>query len=268
MANIIRLGGGTGGGGSETSVLEIHEGKINTSGVIETNNNYYYTDAMPCPKGKICFDFGDTYSSNAMIAFYDTDDSFIDYWGSTARYRVLDFTNDYQAGRKMKLSFPKSVLTNTEYIDFEAFAIYSGSKLTDAVKIGGASEFDKVIDWALYSHPSDFDSIPLPANYTDYDHLAFIGVQATADQSYIEEMAMQSVKHYLNTGGSLDKQIYVINTSDISASDYSFHFPLMDANTYAFAIWTDAVINSSRLLGTNYSWAWQNLYVLVIGFND
>lgn len=135
MANIIRLGGGSNGGGIQS--LAIHEGKINTSGVVETNNNYYYTDAMPCPQGKICLDFGDTYSSNAMIAFYDTDDSFIDYWGSNTRYRILDFTGDYQAGRKMRLSFPKTALTNAEYIDFEAFAIYSGNPSTKAVLIGG-----------------------------------------------------------------------------------------------------------------------------------
>lgn len=434
MANIIRLGGGS-NGGSEIQSLAIHEGKINTSGVVVSDSDYYYTDSIPCPKGRICLDFGDIYNSNAMIAFYDTDDSFIDYWGSTARYRVLDFTSDYQAGRKMKLSFPKTALTNVEYIDFEAFAVYSGNPSTKAVLIGGSggggsityedltnldnyfnrntttpvithvdsdtvdidftinnasgyegttvslplskglyicefditlgtdsvntyygwgvytanantsdiasnyenwttinnayynnyvpfvvttakqhvkvpikmntngtayicfavpgintstadvsienlkiyngvekrpqvpSLFDKVIDWTLYSHPSAFDSISLPANYTDYDHLAFIGVQALADQDYIEEMAMKSVEHYLESA-SLDTQIYVINTSDISASDYSFHFPLMDANTYAFSIWTDAVINSSRILGTNYSWAWQDLYLLVIGFND
>lgn len=120
------------GGGS---TLSLHEGKINTSGEVVADSDYYYTDAMPCPQGKVCFDFGDTYGSDAMIAFYKETDVFIDYWGSTQRYRVLDFTSDYQAGRKMRLSFPKTALSDTMYIDLAAFTMYSGSSSAEVVKI-------------------------------------------------------------------------------------------------------------------------------------
>lgn len=138
MANIIRFG--CSNSGEETPTLDIFEGKINSSdGTIIEDSDHYYTDKMSCPQGTTIMDFGSTYDgSDAIVALYDSDNSFIDYWSANSRYRHLSWKNDYQEGRYIRLMFPKTALSSSEFVDLSCFKIYSGNSLTEAVLIGGS----------------------------------------------------------------------------------------------------------------------------------
>lgn len=132
---------------------------------------------------------------------------------------------------------------------------------------GDVSFSEKLIDWTKLSEVGSFPSIPLPANYTDYDHLVMFGVQESADQDFHEGMLQAYAEQYVRTGITIDP-VLVIDTSSISASDTSINIPLLSANTFKRDTYCQTNINSSRIQGYNYSWAWQNLYLLVLGFND
>ena len=134
---------------------------------------------------------------------------------------------------------------------------------------GGGATVDKVIDWELYSHPSAFDSIPLPANYTDYDHLALMIIQSTSSQDFNEGMAIAEVEQFINTGVR-GTQILIIDTADITPNNKDISIPMMSGDTFGMGTYTYGAtkINSSSITGYDYAWSWQNLYLLALGFND
>ena len=134
---------------------------------------------------------------------------------------------------------------------------------------GGGTQFDILIDWALYSHISAFDSIPMPANYTDYDHLAFAVIQDNVDQDYMKFMLNAYLQNYVDTGFA-NNTLFIIDTADIAIAPTkpNYQLPLLLGSTIGKSTdgWT--YINSAEITGYSYSWAWQNLYLICFGFND
>lgn len=160
MANSIRLGGG-GSGGSATLItksitqngtylaqddnadgysevtvdvaggsiptLKLNEGKVSLNdGTIATNTDYYYTDLFDCPQGSLFFDFGSQLNLNAGVVWYDSNGVYKNYFQANARYRTVDMSSYYQSGYKMRIGFPKSALSRTIVMDFNAGKTYTG----------------------------------------------------------------------------------------------------------------------------------------------
>lgn len=126
-----------------------------------------------------------------------------------------------------------------------------------------------LVDWDLYSHISAFDPVSLPANFSDFEYLGLCVIQTNSDQNFYKGMSKEACKQYiLNNINAW--QICIIPTANISSTDTTITIPLMSANGYGSgaATTTAAYINSSRILGYDYPWSWQDLYILVLGFNS
>lgn len=134
---------------------------------------------------------------------------------------------------------------------------------------GGGTEFDVLIDWALYSHVAAFDSISMPANYTDYDHLAIAVIQDNVDQDYMKHMLNAYLQSYVDTGYS-NGTLFIIDTANIAQapSRPNYQLPLLLGSAVGKSTDGWSYINSAEILGYNYGWQWQNLYLICFGFND
>lgn len=126
-----------------------------------------------------------------------------------------------------------------------------------------------LVDWEQYSHVSDFDSITLPANYSDFEYIGLLVVQDVSNKNFYKGMSKAACKQFVDTNVNA-WQILIIPTANISSSDTSITIPLMSADGYGHGTTTttSAHINSSRILGYDYPWSWQDLYLLVLGFNS
>ena len=159
MANIIKIGGGAGGGsilipksitengtynassdnadgysvvtvnvaGGTIPSLKLNEGKIATqTGEIVADSDYYYTDEFDMPSGYMMFDMNlkanQTYDG---LVIYDDSGNYNNYWNPNARFRVVDMTPYYQAGYKCRLSFKKSNIDYVMLRDYNANIIYT-----------------------------------------------------------------------------------------------------------------------------------------------
>ena len=118
---------------------------------------------------------------------------------------------------------------------------------------GGGVVADKLIDYELYSHPRAFDSIPLPANYSDYDwlYLAIVQEDVDLDDFDVDMPFLRGCK--------------VIPVSAITSSDVRWDgTPIYDSSFVAISSsWL--YVNSSRILGGDYPLSWQNLYLVCYG---
>lgn len=134
---------------------------------------------------------------------------------------------------------------------------------------GGEKQFDVLIDWALYSHIAAFDSIPMPANYTDYDHLAFAIIQDGVDKDYVKYMLNAYLKSYVDTGFD-NGTLFILNTSNIepAPSKPGYQVSLLLGSSIGRNTTSGTWINDTEILGYSYSWAWQKLYLICFGFND
>lgn len=126
-----------------------------------------------------------------------------------------------------------------------------------------------LVDWEQYSHVSEFDSITLPANYSDFEYIGLLVVQDVSNKNFYKGMSKAACKQFVDTNVNA-WQILIIPTANISSSDTSITIPLMSADGYGHGptTTTSAHINSSRILGYDYPWSWQDLYLLVLGFNS
>lgn len=134
---------------------------------------------------------------------------------------------------------------------------------------GGGTQFDVLIDWISYSHIAAFDSIPMPANYKHYDHLAFAIIQDNVDQDYMKYMLNAYLQNYVDTGYS-NGTLFIIDTANIeqAPSKPNYQLPMLTGSTIGWSEsgWTN--INSAEIIGYSYSWAWQQLWLICFGFND
>lgn len=132
---------------------------------------------------------------------------------------------------------------------------------------GGGTEFDVLIDWALYSHVAAFDSISMPAKYADYDHLAIAVIQDNVDQDYMKHMLNAYLQSYVDTGFN-NGTLTIIDTTDITSTPTQCGLSINSGSIIGKSAdgWTN--INSAEIIGYSYSWAWQNLYLICFGFND
>lgn len=153
-------------------------------------------------------------------------------------------------------------------------ALYvDGQKIYNSLVVDGEvggetpSKLTKLINWTLFSHPSAFDSIPLPANYTDYTHLLIVCRQETGIPTWIEPMLEDAFDYYLDNSSIPDNVFLLIDTNNITASDQYIYIPFLNGAAFTFGTWGTTVINSSRILGTNYNWGWQNIYLVCYGVN-
>ena len=134
---------------------------------------------------------------------------------------------------------------------------------------GGEKQFDVLIDWMSYSHIAAYDSIAMPANYTDYDHLAFAVIQDNVDQDYMKYMLNAYLQSYVDTGFT-NGTLFIIDTANIAQapSKPNYQLPLLLGSTIGKSIdgWT--YINSAEIICYHYDWAWQQLWLICFGFND
>lgn len=139
-------GGGSGKDRPIYKTLKIHSGKINIhNGTIESDNDYYYTDAIPF-SSDITFDMGlaQTGLNYDGIALYDSSDVWVDFYAPTQRYRNISYSGDATLCR---LSFRASNLHYIMFHDWINNIMYS------------TEEVVKITD--KESH--DIDLIPNPA---------------------------------------------------------------------------------------------------------
>jgi hypothetical protein len=109
-----RCGGGSGKDRPIYKTLKMHSGKINIrDGTIESDDTYYYTDAIPF-SSDITFDMGlaQTGLNYDGIALYDSSDVWVDFYAATQRYRNISYSGNATICR---LSFRAS---NLHYIMF------------------------------------------------------------------------------------------------------------------------------------------------------
>ena len=133
--------------------------------------------------------------------------------------------------------------------------------------LGGGGTASLLLEKSQYSHVAAFDSISLPANYTDYTHLIMFITQATANQQLLETVMPSVIKYYEDTSTVPNQLIYVIATADITSSDQNIQIPILEGEKLVFGIWGQTKINNSRILGYNYGWSWQNMYLYAYGIN-
>lgn len=133
----------------------------------------------------------------------------------------------------------------------------------------GGTEFDVLIDWASYSHISAFDSIPMPANYTDYDHLAMAIIQDGVDKDYMKYMLNAYLQSYVDTGYD-NGTLFFIDPSDIppAPARSAYQISLLQGSFIGRNNTSGTWINDTEILGYSYSWAWQQLWLICFGFND
>lgn len=132
---------------------------------------------------------------------------------------------------------------------------------------GGGSSYDLILEQEQYSHVAAFDSISLPANYTDYTHLVLFCTQESANKALLEDVLPGVIDYYIANNDIPNQLITVIPTSDITANDQNIQMPIYEQAKIVFGIWTQAKINSSRILGYNYGWSWQKIYLYAYGIN-
>lgn len=140
---------------------------------------------------------------------------------------------------------------------------------------GGGNQLTKVIDWATYSHPSAFDTIPMPANYTDYTHLLLAIKNAGTDAEWFDYLMESAFKYYQDKGAlpvGYGSVFLVIPTSSITATDQNVDVPILAPYTTwenAFANYTPGktYINSTRILGNYYSGSWADYQLVAYGVN-
>ena len=165
MANIIRLGGGSGGssptlitknitangtynassdgadgyssvivnvsGGAQT--LGTYSGKIYQDGTIVNDPDYVYTDEFLCPAGVFVMDFGTTAANNYVgLRMYDNGTPY-EYWNATQRYRELDNTSYYRTGATARLSIPLAYLNSALLLDYAGGKLYASATPTQIV---------------------------------------------------------------------------------------------------------------------------------------
>lgn len=134
---------------------------------------------------------------------------------------------------------------------------------------GGEKQFDVLINWASYSHIAAFDSIPMPANYTNYDHLAIAIIQDDVDKDYMKYMLNAYLKSYVDTGFD-NGTLFIIDTSDIAPapSKPNYQLPMLSGSAIGWSNSGWTYINDAEILGYSYSWSWQQLWLICFGFND
>ena len=108
--------------------IKLNSGKLNASGQVVADSNYYYTDEIEFPNGSMVFDFGATNVSNTGVFMYKADSTFVDYYSPSQRYRVVNATSFYTQGvRKMRLSISKTYLSSVFLLDYVNEKMYSGT---------------------------------------------------------------------------------------------------------------------------------------------
>ena len=93
--------------GGSMPTLSIHSGKINLeTGIVEEDNNYYYTDLFDAPNGYLRFDFGESTDSHYVgLEMCAADGSRVDWWSANARYRQVAHSSWYARAPKLRASF-------------------------------------------------------------------------------------------------------------------------------------------------------------------
>ena len=137
---------------------------------------------------------------------------------------------------------------------------------------GGGQQFDILIDCEMFGHVGGFDSIPLPANYLDYDHLAFAIIQDNVNQDYMKHMLNAYLQQYVNGGYASDTML-IVDSEDIEDIAYIiwsrvYNFPMLQGTTLYRFDYASSHMNTTEILGYSYGSGWQNLYMICFGFND
>ena len=159
----------------------------------------------------------------------------------------------------------KSITDNgTYYASSDGADGYSSVSVTVS---GGGSSYDLILEQEQYSHVAAFDSIALPADYTDYTHLVMFLTQTSADKTLLEDVYPGLIDYYIANNTVPNQLMFVIPTADITPSDQNVQIPVLDGSKILFGIWGQTKINSSRILGYNYGWPWQIMYLYAYGIN-
>ena len=110
------------------SPLKLNSGKLNASGQVIADSDYYYTDEIDFPNGSMVFDFGATNVNNTGVFMYQSDGTFVDYYSPSERYRKVNTSSFYTQGvRKMRLSISKTYLSSVFLLDYVNEKMYSGA---------------------------------------------------------------------------------------------------------------------------------------------
>ena len=134
---------------------------------------------------------------------------------------------------------------------------------------GGLVNYDVVIDWALYSHPSAFDTISLPSGWNNYEYLGFTIVNSKQNKDLTAFLLNAKLNYYLTHEDVVFQEILKVKTSELTSSDSWVYIPILnDGNNFYKQTQSQTKINNSRILGNSYPWSWQNLWLIAIGFNE
>lgn len=141
---------------------------------------------------------------------------------------------------------------------------------------GGGSQLTKLIDWEQYVHPNAFDSIAMPANYSNYTHLLLATTSPNCNLEFYDDLMEAAFKFYKDNNNALPggygNVFCVVQTSAITSSDSTIYVPIL----WPYLGWTNAfatdrssktLINSSRILGLEYSGSWTTLKLAMYGVN-